>query len=101
MNLTNEQKHAYARFIKARDKMFKRGNKWIPTSDVLACIDVAGMNHPLFVVNDEYLEYKEASEAWWDIEPEFRKTERMRASRGDYGVSDSWEEKPMKVKEIK
>jgi hypothetical protein len=54
---------------------------------------VEGLNHPLFIVNDAWLEYKEAFQAWLDIEPTFRDKERMRASRGDYGKPDSWEDK--------
>jgi hypothetical protein len=50
--------------------------------------------------NDEWLEYKEASLAWWKVEPEFRKTERMSMIRGDYGDSDSWREKKHNVKEM-
>lgn len=101
MILTNEQQRAYNRYIKARDKMFKREHKWIPASDYLACVDVVGMNHPLFLVNHDYQEYKEAFLAWLAVEPEFREKERLRASRGDYGVADSWEEKPSRVKELK
>jgi hypothetical protein len=51
------------------------------------------MNHPLFIVNDAWLEYKEAFQAWLDVEPAFRDRERLRATRGDYGKLDNWEEK--------
>jgi hypothetical protein len=57
------------------------------------------MNHPLFEQNDDWLEYKEASLAWWEVEPEFRKTERMSAIRGDYGTSDNWEESAPRVRD--
>jgi hypothetical protein len=57
------------------------------------------MNHPLFEQNDDWLEYKEASLAWWAIEPEFRKTERMSAIRGDYGSSDSWDEGSISIRD--
>jgi len=46
------------------------------------------------------LEYKEASAEWWKIEPRFRHEERMRASRGDYGVEDSWDEDGSDVVDI-
>jgi hypothetical protein len=104
--LTMEQQKAYDRFIRARDKVrigtyakYSKGDR-IPHSDVIQTVDVEGMNHPLFEQNDEWLEYKEASAAWWAIEPEFRKTERMSMIRGDYGDADSWRDKQSKVKEI-
>ena len=98
IELSEEQKRAYQRYITARNKVglvrtagyTKRA--WIRTADVICTVDVAGMNHPLFEQNDDWLEYKEASSAWWAIEPEHRKTSRMSAIRGDYGVADSWEE---------
>jgi hypothetical protein len=58
------------------------------------------MNHPLFMQNDEWIEYLAASAAWWEIEPEFRKAERMSMIRGDYGDTDSWRDKQSKVKEM-
>lgn len=98
MNWTEEQKKAYDRFIQARNRVglvrtkgFTK-NKWVRFADVVCTVDVAGMNHPLFEQNDEWLEYKEASSAWWAIEPEFRKAERMSSIRGDYGHSDNWDE---------
>ena len=98
IDLTEEQQRAYKRFITARDWVglvrtqgySKR--KWIRQADVVCTVDIAGMNHPLFEQNDDWLEYKEASLAWWAIEPKFRKDERMSAIRGDYGSSDSWDE---------
>ena len=98
IELTEEQQRAYKRFITTRDKVgivrtqgySKR--KWVRQADVVCTVDITGMNHPLFEQNDDWLEYKEASLAWWAIEPEFRKTERMSAIRGDYGASDNWEE---------
>jgi hypothetical protein len=63
-------------------------------------VDVGNMNHPLFIENDEWIEYQQASLAWWAIEPEFRKTERMSMIRGDYGDVDSWRDKAQPVKEI-
>jgi len=92
LELTKEQQTAYDRFIKARDKVYS-GKKWVVPSDFEGCVDVVGLNHPLFVVNDVYLAYQDAFRAWLDIEPHFRSQERMRASKGDYGTSDSWEEK--------
>ena len=103
---TQEQTRAYQRFINARNNVslgqYRRYNKnpWQPTSDVIQTVDMEGMNHPLFEQNDPWLEYKEASLAWWAVEPEFRKTERMSMIRGDYGDSDTWREKQPNVKEI-
>lgn len=95
---TEEQKKAYKRFIEARNKVglvrtkgFTK-NPWIRFADVTCTVDVAGQSHPLFEQNDEWLEYKEASMAWWAVEPDFRKDERMSSIRGDYGHSDNWEE---------
>jgi hypothetical protein len=106
IELNEIQQKAYARFIKARDRVGlgavkpNKNYSWVPLSDYSACVDVAGMNHPLFVQNDEWLEYKEAFSAWLAVEPEFRHHERMRMSRGDYGTQDSWEERGNKVTDI-
>lgn len=106
IELNQEQQRAYARFIKARDRVGLGSTKpnknysWVPLSDYSACVDVVGLNHPLFVQNDEWLEYKEAFAAWFAIEPAFRDRERMRMSRGDYGTQDSWEERGGKVPDI-
>lgn len=102
IELNEEQKRAYARFIKARDRVFNRRGKhaWVPLSEYSACVDVSGMNHPLFVQNDEWLEYKDAFTQWLAIEPPFRELERMRMSRGDYGTQDSWEERGGKVTDV-
>ncbi len=75
ISLSMEQQRAYDRFIRARDRL-RHSPKWIPRSDVLACVDVAGLNHPMFIQNDEYLEYKDAFTEWLKVEPEFRKGER-------------------------
>jgi len=105
INFSPDQRKAYDRFIKARNevgavKSKNSGKKWIPFRDYFETVDIAGMNHPLFVVNDEYIEYKTAFAEWLKVEPEFREMERMRSSRGDYGVSDSWEDKSNSVKEL-
>lgn len=98
MQLTPEQQKAYNRFVRARDKvkLVKTSknhlNKYIPHRDYLDSIQIVGMNHPLFIENEDWLEYKEASAAWWAIEPAFRDVERLRASRGDYGVEDNWDD---------
>jgi hypothetical protein len=63
IKLTQEQQQAYNRFIRARD-VIRYSHKWIPRSDVLACVDVAGLNHPMFIQNDEYIEYQEAFQEW-------------------------------------
>jgi hypothetical protein len=105
IDLTDEQQKAYKRFITARNNVglvrtqgySKR--KFIRQADVVCSVDITGLNHPLFEQNDDWLEYKEASLAWWAIEPEFRKTERMSAIRGDYGTSDNWEESAPRVRD--
>ena len=106
LDLTQEQLKAYRRFIKARDlvKLVKTKdniqNPYIPHRDYLDSIQFENNNHPHFIQNDEWLEYKEASAEWWKIEPRFRHEERMRASRGDYGVEDSWDEDGSDVVDI-
>jgi len=106
INLSEEQVRAYQRFIRARNNVslgqYRRHNTkpWQPTSDVVCSVDIGGLNHQMFEQNDGWLEYKEASLAWWAIEPEFRKAERMSMIRGDYGDTDNWREKQPKVKEI-
>lgn len=106
LQLTEEQQRAYARFIRARDRVGLGATKpsknysWVPLSDYSACVDVAGMNHPLFVVNEPWIEYREAFMAWLEVEPAFRNEERMRMSKGDYGQADSWDEKAPSVRDI-
>ena len=73
--------------------------KWVPHSSVLSTVDIAGFNHPFYEPNHDWIEYLEASSAWWAIEPEFRKDERMSAIRGDYGTADSWDEGSPRVKD--
>jgi len=96
--MTEEQIKAYKRFIRARDavKLVKTRenirNKYVPHRDYLDSIHVTDLNHPLFIVNDLWMEYREASSAWWAIEPEYRHEERLRATRGDYVDSDNWED---------
>lgn len=106
IELSKEQKIAYARYIKARDRVglgHKKPSKsynWVPLSDYTACVDVTGLNHPLFVQNDAWIEYKEAFMAWLAVEPAFRDVERMRMSRGDYGSQDSWDDRGTRVTDI-
>lgn len=100
IELNQEQQRAYARYIKARDRMGlgpTKPKKWIPQTDYEACVDVTGLNHPTFIQNDAWLEYKEAFSNWLAVEPSFREQERMRMSRGDYGVQDSWEDRSRMV----
>mgnify|MGYP006280099195 CR=1 FL=1 len=103
IELSQQQRQAYDKFIKARDKIkmvetsTNRKNEWVRFADVEGTVDVEGLNHPLYVRNDAWLDYKEAFNAWLAVEPEWRKAERMRASRGDYGTADSWEERGAKV----
>lgn len=106
MDLTPEQQKAYQRFIRARDKVKlvkTSGNyrqKYIPHRDYLDSVHITGLNHPLFVFNDDWLEYKEASAAWWAIEPEFRNVERLRATRGDYGSQDDWDDLAVELESL-
>lgn len=105
IKFSSEQTKAYNRFIRARNSVSlgqyrKYSKEWQPTSDVVCTVDEVGMNHPLFEQNDGWLEYKEASLAWWAIEPDHRKTERMSMIRGDYGDTDTWKEKQHSVREI-
>jgi hypothetical protein len=92
LELTKEQRIAYDRFIRARDRV-TNGKTWVRPSEFEGCLDVEALNHPLFVVNQPYMDYLEAFDAWLDIEPRFRQEERMRASRGDYGLADSWDDR--------
>lgn len=106
LELTEVQLKAYRKFIRARDqiKLVKTNdnirNPYIPHRDYLDSVQIIHLNHPLFVLNDDWLEYKEASLAWWAIEPAFRHEERMRASRGDYGAEDSWDDDATDVKDL-
>lgn len=106
INLTQEQQTAYARFIKARDKVKlvatpeNRKNEWVRFADVEGTVDVEGLGRPMFVRNDAWLEYKEAFEEWLRVEPQIRKDERMRASRGDYGHSDNWNDRAPKARGV-
>jgi hypothetical protein len=94
INLTQKQQSIYNTFIQARDEVgltkpnFK---KHIPHNQVLQVVDV-GLNHPHYLMNDDWLHYLTASQDWYNNEPEFRKTERLSAIRGDYGPSDDWED---------
>ena len=106
INLSPEQQSAYDRYIRARNNVslgqYRKYNKkpWQPTSDVVCTVDVANLNHPMFLENDNWIEYKQAFEAWLAIEPEIHKQQRMSMIRGDYGDVDSWREKQNNVKEI-
>jgi hypothetical protein len=97
LELTPEQQKAYNRYITARNKV--RRLKCRP-STISHCIDVAGLNHPVYVVNEDYVEYELAFKAWLKVEPLFRQVQRMSAIRGDYGTSDNWDEKPSRIKEL-
>ena len=96
--MTEEQIRAYKRFIRARDriKLVKTKenirNAFTPHRDFIDSIHIAGLNHPLFVLNDDWEEYREASAAWWKIEPRHVEEQRLRATRGDYGDMDNWDE---------
>ena len=100
--MTEEQKQAYDRYVRARNYVgiMKRSKTWIRHADVVETVDDASLNHPLFLMNDDWLNYKEAFEAWLAVEPVERKDERMRMSRGDYGTQDSWDEKGSKISDV-
>ena len=87
--MTDEQKIAYGRFIKARDRI-RDASHWIPPKDYICTVDIVGMNHPLFELNEPYIEYKEAFQAWLAVEPREREEQRMRMTRGDYDKQDKW-----------
>ncbi len=70
--MNEEQKIAYGRFIKIRDKI-RNSPVWIPPRDCLSTVDIVGMNHPLFEVNDLYIEYQQAFQDWLAVEPKERK----------------------------
>lgn len=105
MDLTDEQQKAYKRFITARDKVglvrtqgfTKRA--WVRQADVIQTVEVTGFNHPFYEDNHDWKEYLAASLAWWKIEPEIRKQQRMSAIRGDYGSSDSWNEEAPRIRD--
>jgi len=94
MELTEKQKRAYDHFIRCRDtvKIVKTKTNaklpHVPLSDVLRCVDVAGLNHPMYEPNELWLEYKAAFAAWLEIAPE---RYVMSAIAGDYGKPDNWE----------
>ena len=106
IDLTPEQHRTYDRFIKARDtvKLVRTAKNaklpYIPHREYTDSITEVGTLAPLFIPNLPWLEYLEASEAWWKIEPAFRDQERMRMSRGDYGQADSWEEHEPKMRDM-
>jgi hypothetical protein len=106
IELTQEQRKAYDRYITLRDKVklvptaSNRKNPWVRFADVVETVDVPNSNHPLFTQNDEWLEYKQAYVDWLAVEPQWRKDERMSALRGDYGTSDSWEDRESKVRGV-
>jgi hypothetical protein len=101
IELTQEQQIAYGRYIKARDRvgLGKKRGAYVPHTSYFA-VEVTGMNHPMYVENTLWIEYLEASLAWWKVEPAFRNEERMRASRGDYGSSDDWSDPSEQVREL-
>jgi hypothetical protein len=105
--MNSTQIKAYERFIKARNRVrigrygMMTDAPWVPLSDILYTIDIAGFNHPFYQANELWIEYKDAFAAWLLVEPEFRKEEKMSMIRGDYGTTDSWRDKQTQVKEIK
>lgn len=105
-DLTQEQKRAYTRYIQARDrvKLVKTSanikNEWIPHRDYIDSYRADGEHHPLFEPNVLWQEYKDAFQEWLRVEPEQRKDERMRMSRGDYGKQDSWDDAPSGIKDV-
>jgi hypothetical protein len=106
LEFTEEQQQAYDTFIKHRDHVGvvktkqNAKAKWIRHAEVECSVDVTGINHPLFVPNTDYMAYIDAFDEWLMVEPHFREEERMRASRGDYGEEDSWDEVEEKVLDL-
>ena len=106
IELSDEQQKAYHRYIKMRDRvklvptLYNRKFEWVRFSDVIQTVDVDGMNHPVFEQNDLWLEYKQAYMDWLAVEPQWRKDERMRASAGDYGTADNWDDRGSKVRGV-
>ena len=106
IELTTEQRRAYDRFIKMRDKVklvatsTNRKNEWVRFADVEGTVDIDGLGHPVFIQNDTWLEYKQAFTEWLAVEPQSRKDNRMRASNGDYGPQDNWEDRESKVRGV-
>jgi len=99
IELNPEQTKAYNKFIAARDRI-RNSKTWIRPSEILETVDVPGLNHPLYAPNTLYIEYIEAFLEWLRVEPHFREEERMRASKGNYGTQDNWEDRSTKVKEL-
>ena len=105
-SLTKEQQVAYNRFIRARDRVklvrtpANIKYEWIPHRDYLDSVRPDGTHHPVFEPNLIWQEYKDAFMGWLQVEPEYRKDERMRMSRGDYGQSDSWDDAPSGIKDV-
>jgi len=89
---TEEQQKAWARYMAAWDNVGlgrkRKKGAWIPQSDVLGSVKSDGMLTPLFVPNEEC---KEASEHWKQVQPRHMHDERLRMTRGDYGLEDSWD----------
>ena len=108
---TEEQQKAYNRFIKARDRIRDNNGyvgdspdevlpEIIPPSNFMRTVDNDQLGHPLFEVNDAYMEYQEAFKEWLRVEPRYRDEERMRASRGDYGKQDNWDEPSERISDL-
>jgi len=98
IELTQEQQKAYKEYIKHRDKVKvvltnkNFMNEYVPFSEVLATIDVLGLNHPMYIQNDAWIDYLEAREGWLLVEPKERSQGRLRMSKGDYSDPDDWAE---------
>ena len=87
LELNDEQQKAYDRFIRARDRVKlvrtvkNIKNEWIPHRDYVESYRADGEHHPMFEPNPLWQEYKDAFEAWLNVEPKFRDEERMRMSQ--------------------
>lgn len=95
VKFNEEQQAAWKRYMAAWDRV-GLGNKrtkaaWVPQSDVLGSVKADGMPYPLFIPNEAWIEFKEASEHWKQVQPRHMHDERLRMTRGDYGIEDSWE----------
>ena len=95
VKFNEEQQAAWKRYMAAWDRV-GLGNKrtkaaWVPQSDVLGSVKADGMAYPLFIPNEAWIEFKEASEHWKQVQPRYMHDERLRMTRGDYGIEDSWD----------
>lgn len=95
VKFNEEQQAAWKRYMAAWDRVGLGSKRtkaaWVPQSDVLGSVKADGMPYPLFIPNEAWIEFKEASEHWKQVQPRHMHDERLRMTRGDYGIEDSWD----------